>query len=145
MNKENTCCNKCKDYDPCYKISCPCHIVTVPSDVNDPNMSRTFVNSYVKENMPESWEAEFDKKFDGVLETTFQVESKEYPIPSVTRFVENDIKTFIRSVLAQERAKAVSEVCDYIEQNINYSMSPSQLISLFKEARSRGELNEKEV
>lgn len=26
-NKEekNKCCNRCKDYDPCYKISCPCH------------------------------------------------------------------------------------------------------------------------
>lgn len=26
MNQENkVCCNRCKDYDPCYKISCRCH------------------------------------------------------------------------------------------------------------------------
>lgn len=24
-NNNEKCCERCKDYDPCYKISCPCH------------------------------------------------------------------------------------------------------------------------
>lgn len=50
----------------------------------------------------------FDERFPGVLETTFKVESSEYPIPPVTRFVEGELKSFLRTELtrfAQELEK----------------------------------------
>lgn len=114
MNKENTCCNKCKDYDPCYKISCPCH----------------------KENMPDAKEM-FKKAlekmdFEGMArvwhEGNIQWHAKEW-------------KDFI----AQERAKAVSEVSDYIMSKASTINDTSTLRRFIEAARSRGESNEKEV
>lgn len=41
--------------------------------------------------------AEFEERFPGVLETKFQVESKEFPVPSVTKFVGDEVLTTLQA------------------------------------------------
>lgn len=124
MTNKNTCCVKCETkhwYIPEKRESscllggaCPCH----------------------KKNMPESWERDFESKFPA---------QDLYSCGDEELFDErNDgIIMFFRSLIAQERAKAVSEAQEEIQ--VLRIIIGQQACHNYDEARSRGEIKNIEV
>lgn len=71
--------------------------------------------------------ADFKEKFPGVLETKFQVESKEFPVPSITRFVEDEILQWIDHLLTirdrELRVRIERGMCDEILARLNHRLN----------------------